>query len=610
MLRFFLLTLGCLSFPMRPAVMAQEPAAAENPPDVGLRVESQHRGTFGGSTFDYLARAEEVVLRDDAGKPEAGIFCVAYLRQGVDSAQRPVTFLWNGGPGSSSVWLHMGAYGPWRVDVPSDARDDGGPPYSLVPNPDTFLDLSDIVFVDPVGTGFSRPLGEKTGKDFYGVAQDARAMARFIRQWLSQNQRWNSPKFLGGESYGTTRAAAVVRELEGGYNDVSLNGILLISTILDFTIENHSPGNELPNAMHLPTMAATARYHGKAGQNLALEDFVREAREYALGDYTLALMQGQALPAAQAEKVRDRLAYFTGLDPQYIENSNLRLRPWQFQKELLRDRGLSVGRLDSRYAGEDLDRVGDSPDTDPSFYGIDGAYTAAINQHLRANLLWTGSRQYNIIGLGEAWDWKLPSGSKDYLSVAPYVNKALRQNRHLHVFVAQGYYDFATPFLAAEFSLNRPGMVLDRIHFAYYESGHMMYVHHPSLDKLLADTRAFLQTALQRDGNRDDDAQKQGALDPEQVRRGKELFVRNACITCHGETGRGNGAAAPALPVPPRDYTDPHWQNQTSDATIQAVIREGGAAHGLNPIMVAYPNFTDEELQHLTQFIRSLGAPK
>ena len=594
----------CLILPIAGQNASETPSTEA--PDAGLRVETRHQGTFGSETFDYVARAEELVLRDGQGQPEAGMFCVAYLRQGVETAERPVTFLWNGGPGSSSVWLHMGAYGPLRVDVPSDARDDGAPPYGLVENPGTFLDLSDIVFVDPVGTGFSRPMGDKQGKDFYGVAQDARAMARFIRQWISENNRWNSPKFIGGESYGTTRAAAVLRELEGRYNDVSLNGVLLISTILDFSIENHSPGNELPNAMHLPTMAATARYHGQAGQGVELETFIQEAREYAIGPYTLALMKGQDLPKSEAQAVRDKLAYFTGLDPKYIENSNLRLRPWQFQKELLREQGLSVGRLDSRYAGQDLDRVGDTPDTDPSFYGIDGAYTAAINHHLRANLNWSGTRQYNIIGLGESWDWKLPSGSKDYLSVAPYVNKALRQNSQLHVFVAQGYYDFATPFLAAEFSLNRPGMVLDRIHFAYYESGHMMYVHHPSLHKLHADTRDFLEKAL---ANEPSKAQpKQVSLDPAKVERGKQLYAANACGGCHGDSGRGDGLAAPALPVKPRNYTSMEWQRSTSDETIRAVIKQGGAANGMSNMMAAYGNLSDEELDCLTQFLRSLGG--
>ena len=602
---FLFAPLGALP-PQEPKAAVDADAKASSAAYEGKASVTQHSGTFGGEAMRYTALAEEWVLRDDDGQPEAAMFSVAYLRETDDPGARPVTFLWNGGPGSSSVWLHMGAFGPVRVDVPSDARDDGGPPYKLVENPGTFLDVSDIVFVDPVGTGFSRPLGEKTGKDFYGVRQDAQAMARFIRQWISQNGRWNSPKFIGGESYGTTRSAAVLRELEGRYNDVSINGVLLISTILDFTIENVSPGNELPNAMHLPTMAATAKYHGQAGQDVELEAFVQAAREYALGEYVVALMQGQALSPEASAEVRDRLAYFTGLSPQFIEDSNLRLRPWQFQKELLRDQGLSVGRLDSRYAGQDLDRVGDAPDVDPSFYGIDGAYTAAVNHHLRTNLKWTGERQYNIIGLGESWDWDIPGGPKDYLSVAPYVGKALRENSGMHVFVAQGYYDFATPFLAAEYSLNRPGMVTDRIHFAYYESGHMMYVHHPSLHKLHADVRAFIQETLQVQASDDSQGSLSEPLDSAAVAAGKELFQGQGCAGCHGEQGQGDGAAAPALPVKPRNYTDAAWQASVTDETIQKVIREGGVANGLNMMMAGYPHLSDAELDQLTAFIRSL----
>jgi carboxypeptidase C (cathepsin A) len=487
---------------------AQEPAAtgaAEKLPAAKAESEpprlfrSQQSGDFHGTRVAYTAIAGETILKDKDGKEEAAIFSISYLMDGVDDpATRPVTFLWNGGPGSSSVWLHMGVFGPLRVDVPSDARDDGGPPYRLLPNPGAFLDVSDVVFVDPVGTGFSVMRGASKPEDFYGVQPDARAIARFIREWLREHGRWNSPKFIGGESYGTTRAAAVVRELESRFDDVALNGILLISTILDFSIVSTSTGNELPHVMHLPTMAATAQYHGRAGGGRSVAEFAADAREFALGRYAAALLRGAALPPAERAAVRAELARFTGLSEDVIELNDLRLHPGRFQKELLRDRGLTVGRLDSRYVGEDLDDAGENPEEDPSFYGIDGAYTATVNSYLRDTLGVDLDRPYSIIGgLGAPWDWKLGGeGRPSYLNVAPWVGTAMRQNAGLHVFVACGYYDFATPFFAAEYSLNRAGVVPERVQYAYYEAGHMMYVHHPSLAALQRDARQFILDSL------------------------------------------------------------------------------------------------------------------
>ncbi len=466
------------------------------------RFRTEHTGTFNGTRVAYAATVEEVILETKEGEREASVFTIAYVKEGVvDPTGRPVSFLWNGGPGSSSVWLHMGVFGPKRVNVPSDAKDDGGPPYGLVDNPGCFLDVSDVVFIDPVGTGFSKTLGEAKGEDFFGVHQDARSVARVIRKWISKNGRWNSPKFIGGESYGTTRSAAVVRELEGGFDDVAINGIFLISTILDFSIVSTTPGNDIPHLIHLPTMAATAQYHGKAGKGIPVDEFVDQARQFALTDYAHALLQGASLPDAERARVRARLAELTGLDETYIERSDLRLHPGRFQKELLRDRGLTVGRLDSRYTGEDMDDAGENPETDPSFYGIDGAYTAGLNSYLRETLKVDVDDQYTIIGgLYGSWDWKLQGhGRPTYLNVAPYIGKAMRQNSDLHVLVAAGYYDFATPFFGAEYSLNRSGVVSERLHFTYYEAGHMMYVNHASLAKLQSDVRTFVLDVVGRD---------------------------------------------------------------------------------------------------------------
>jgi len=471
-----------------------KPKSDDAPPPPPIVSVTQHKGVFGGTAISYTATTGETYLKDKDGKPTAAIFSTAYVKDGRDP-RRPVTFLFNGGPGSGSVWLHMGAFGPKRVHLP-DAKDDGGPPYNITDNPDSLLDVTDIVFIDPVGTGFSKALGKTEAKSFWGITTDAKSVAAFIRIWLRENGRWNAPKFLGGESYGTTRSAAVTHELEGAYNDVALDGVILMSTILDFGVEAETEGNEMQYMTTLPSMAATAWYHKHlTPQPPALEPFVDAARTFASGPYIAALIKGNALPAAEHDAIRRQLAGFTGLSESFLENANLRVSPDRFYKELLRDRGLTIGRLDTRYTGVDYDRAGESPDNDPSFYGIDGAYTAAINSYLRGDLNLKIDRDYATIGEVQGWDWKL-EGERDrgaYLNVAPYLSRAMRENSRLKVFVAQGYFDFATPFFAAEYSLSRPGFLYGRVEFHYYQAGHMMYVHDSDLAKLSSDIRGFIR---------------------------------------------------------------------------------------------------------------------
>lgn len=472
---------------------SQKPQAPAYEPGVW---EKDMRGTFNNNRMDYTAKASETVLKDAEGKDRASIFSISYVKKGVtDPASRPITFLFNGGPGSASLWLHMGAFGPKRVVVPSDAKDDGAPPYPLVENDMSLLDVTDMVFIDPVGTGFSKVLGDTKKEDFYGINEDAKAIGDFIRVWLNQNGRWNSPKYIGGESYGTTRSAAVINELEGRFNDVAFNGILLISTILDFTAEAPEEGNELSPMIYLPTMAATAWYHGRIPGNPPLEAFVDEVRTFARTDYITALLQGDALPEAEHARVRAALAGYTGLSETYLDQTKLRLKPQRFMKQLLRDEGKTVGRLDSRYVGQDFDDAGDRPDNDPSFYAIDGAYTAAINHYLRSELGVDLESHYSVIGgLGGKWNWQLEGKFRGaYLNVAPYIGRAMRENSDLRVFNAAGYFDFATPFFGAEYSLSRNGIVPERVTYEYYTSGHMMYVHGPSLEKLNNDIRAFIK---------------------------------------------------------------------------------------------------------------------
>lgn len=503
MRRMVALGLALLMIGQGGAALAQadpKPATAKEAaePAIASPVVSVTRGsgTFGGVTVAYKATAGETYLKDKDGKPLAAIFSTSYVKEGPRDPNRPVTFLFNGGPGSGSVWLHMGAFGPKRVVIPSDARDDGAPPYRLIDNPASLLDVTDIVFIDPVGTGFSRALGKTDPNDYYGVTKDARSIAQFIRLWLGENGRWNSPKYLGGESYGTTRSAAVVNELEGTYNDVSLNGIILISTILDFAMRAETPGNEMAYVVTVPSMAAAAQFHGKVPDAPDVATFVEQARQFAIGPYVTALLKGNALKGEERAAIRRQLAHFTGLSEAYLERADLRVSSGRFYKELLRDRGLTIGRLDARYTGKDYDSAGERPDNDPSFYAIDGSYTAAVNSYIRDTLKFSPERQYVTIGSVGRWDWRLEGNGRDgevYVNVAPYIGTAMRENAGLRVFVGQGYYDFATPFFGAELSLNRTGMPSDRITFQYYGAGHMMYVRDADLDKLSSDIRAFIK---------------------------------------------------------------------------------------------------------------------
>jgi carboxypeptidase C (cathepsin A) len=493
-------TLAAFAIPTTAQDMAADKMNAAKPASSPSSLAPQVRtrdlaGTFGGQRVTYRATIADTILSDDAGKAEAVIVTTSYIKTPADPA-RPVFFIYNGGPGSGSVWLQMGAFEPKRVAIPSDARDDGAPPYPLLDNPDSLLDVADLVFIDPPGTGFSHLTQGTDPKKYYGLKQDGRAVADVIRRWINDNGRWSSPKYLGGESYGTSRTAMVVDELEGGtYNDVGLNGLILISTILDFAGREPTPGNELAYIVTLPNMAAAAYFHGKV-QAPSVEAIAEEARQFAIGPFATALLKGQDLPAEERAAVRAELSRLTGLSEQYLDQANLRVTDQRFYKELLRDRGLTIGRLDARYTGTDFDNGGETPDNDPSFYGIDAGYTAAINQWARETLGYTTDRQYQSIGsVGGQWDWSLGSGwgRNAYLNIAPLIGKAMRQNSGLRVFNAQGYYDFATPFFGAEYSLKRHGIPQDRITWEYYDAGHMMYIRDEDRAKLSADIRAFIR---------------------------------------------------------------------------------------------------------------------
>jgi carboxypeptidase C (cathepsin A) len=490
------LSISAIALPSAAQEAPKAEAAAKPAPALAAQVKTRDlAGTFGGQRIAYRATIADTILSSDDGKPEAVIVTTSYVKTPADPS-RPVFFIYNGGPGSGSVWLQMGAFGPKRVAIPSDARDDGAPPYPLLDNPDSLLDVADLVFIDPPGTGFSHLTQGTDPKKYYGLRQDGRAVAEVIRRWINDNSRWSSPKYLGGESYGTSRTAMVVDELEGStYNDVGLNGLILISTILDFAGREPTPGNEMAYVITLPNMAAAAYYHGKV-QAPSVEAIVEEARRFAIGPFASALLKGQDLPAEERTSVRKELSRLTGLSEEYLEQADLRVTDQRFYKELLRDRGLTIGRLDARYTGKDYDNAGETPDNDPSFYGIDAGYTAAINQWARETLGYETNREYQSIGsVGGQWDWSLGGGRgrQAYLNIAPLIGQAMRQNSQLRLFNAQGYYDFATPFFGAEYSLKRTGIPQDRITWKYYDAGHMMYVRDEDRAKLSADLRAFIR---------------------------------------------------------------------------------------------------------------------
>ena len=502
-LSLLIVTAVCAS----PGLLLADEAVAAEPIPEPTRFVTTHRGRFNGEAMDFTATAGETYVRDKDGNPKASLFTFAYTRSDVaDDEARPVTFVWNGGPGSASLWLHMGTYGPRRVSVPSDAAFPGAAPYDVVDSAETILDVTDLVFVDPVGTGFSRALGEHAGKEFWGLNEDARSMAEFIQTWITENGRWNSPRFLLGESYGTTRAAAVAKILEEEMM-LSLNGIIFVSQALDY--QGSTPyirDNIISHITYLPTMAAAAWYHNRVQPRPdSLEVFLEDARAFATDELLPALFKGNRLADADRDRVRDRLAYFTGLSPDYVERANLRVQGRRFAKELLRDEGLAIGLLDARYVSDEIDDLAADPAGDAADHAISAAFKAALMAYMREDLGVDWDRQYLAPAddeLSDNWRYRTaPDGSSwepMFVNTARDLAKALRINPSLRVLVASGYYDLVTPFFDAEYTLNRHDIPADRVDYTYYGGGHMMYVNEPSRGALLEDTRDFIVRQTER----------------------------------------------------------------------------------------------------------------
>ena len=450
-----------------------------------------------GKNIDYETVAQEIHLKNSNGEATAAFWSVSYFAQPA-STQRPVTFIFNGGPGSASVWLHMGFFGPKVVKVPSDAdTDDGAAPFQITENKQCLLDLTDLVFIDPVGTGYSRVVGKGENKDYWGLNEDAASVAQFIRTWIAKYNRWQSPKYLAGESFGTTRAAAVSQALEDGGQNVALNGIIMISQALDYAGSTSVHHNITSYLTYLPSMAATSWYHKKAGQGKSLEAFVEEARAFTYDTYAPALLKGSFLEEAQKKVIAEQLAYFTGLETNYILHANLRILMPRYQKKLLEETGLTLGRLDGRYKGDEFDRTADRPTLgDAASYQISSAYTAALNHYFQNDLKVKMDRPYLTGGQVSNWKWRdVPEGGyyePSFVNTAPRLGASMRRNPAMKILVASGYYDLITPFFDAEYTFSRNGIPMDRVAFTYYEGGHMMYNHQPSFDRLASDIRAFL----------------------------------------------------------------------------------------------------------------------
>jgi carboxypeptidase C (cathepsin A) len=470
---------------------------AEEKPKEEKPSVTHHEIRLDAKPFRYTATAGYMPMKDETGKLKANIFYVAYAKEG-GPARRPVTFTFNGGPGSASVWLHMGAVGPKRVVMADDGQP-LPPPYRLVDNEATWLAFTDLVFIDPVTTGYSRPAPGEKPEQFHGVEEDVQWVGDFIRLWTTRNARWSSPKFLAGESYGTTRAAGLsgyLQERHGMY----LNGIVLISSILNFQTADFNVGNDLAYITFLPTYTTTAWYHKRLSPDLqaSFSKAVEEAKQFASTDYALALMKGARLSEPERKATVQKLSRLTGLSPAFLEACDLRVTLPRFTKELLRDQHRTVGRLDSRFQGIDRDSGGERSDYDPSMAAIRGPYGATVNDYIRTELKYENDLPYELL-TGRVRPWNYGAAQNRYVNVAETLRDAMSQNRALKVFVGAGYYDFATPFFAAEYTIDHLGLdpaLRRNVTLEHYDAGHMMYIHKPSLVKLGSDVATFYQSAI------------------------------------------------------------------------------------------------------------------
>ncbi|MGC1301240.1 MAG: peptidase S10 [Caulobacteraceae bacterium] len=466
-----------------------------------LASRTHHSVTINGQTIAYTATAGTLTIRDDEGKPIGSMFYVAYTADHANTTHRPVTFLYNGGPGSSSMWLHMGSLAPMRIhtDSPQATRN---APFTFEPNESSLLDKSDLVFIDAMGTGYSRPLGEMKIEKFWGVDQDLDAFTRAIKRYLTVGDRWASPKFLFGESYGTTRTAGLTYMLQE--QGVQLNGATILSSVLNYG--RQQPGYDWPYVGYIPSYAATAWYHNLIPNKPAdLSSFLAEVRQWAAGPYEAALTKGDNISPQEADAIAKQLSAYTGMPVDFIKESHLRVDLNRFRAEVLRRQGLIVGRYDSRFTGFNTDEAAESPDHDPSDTGISGAFVAAFNDYITNELNFHTDMAYRPTNYDRSLHWDFTHsapgqrfGKQAAVDVAIDLGTAMRENPHLKLFSANGWYDLATPFFNTEYDLAHMGLpesIRSNIRFGYYPSGHMVYLNPEALKSLKADLSRFYDDA-------------------------------------------------------------------------------------------------------------------
>lgn len=466
---------------------------------------TQHSLVIDGKSIAYTATAGTLIVRNAKDEAAASIGYTAYVKKDGDVTNRPITFAYNGGPGSSSLWLHMGALGPRRV-VTTDSGPTPPPPYDVVDNNWSVIDKTDLVMIDPVGTGFSHAVGESKDKDFWGVDPDIESVSRFIKEYVSTNGRWRSPKFLLGESYGSTRSGGIAKYLETNEN-MGLNGVILVSVALDLEAIFAWPGNDRPYPLILPTFTAVAAVH-KALPNPpdSIEPLLAEVRAFALGEYSAALAKGDRLSDAERDALAEKLHRYTGLSAEFWKRANLRVRESQFCQELLREHHEVVGRLDGRFLGRSYDSLAEEADYDPQSAAISAAFTSAFLDYLHTDLKFGDGKTYRVSNdeIGGSWDWKHNSG---WFVASPTPNtgldlgQAMIYNPNLRLLVLNGLYDLATPFFATESMIDHLGLPADlrsHVEMKYYPAGHMMYLHEPSLKQWKADIGAFIDSATHK----------------------------------------------------------------------------------------------------------------